>query len=72
MQIAFSSRIRCYARWQTAESEARRTKQAHERARNQGTLPQDRVPHSLAQIAEVGSLPYRVLGWLSHEKYYTG
>lgn len=53
MKVAFASRIRCYGQWQNAENELRRVKQSSERARNQGRTPQDRVGHSLSQIAEV-------------------
>ncbi|THH07322.1 hypothetical protein EW145_g3462 [Phellinidium pouzarii] len=51
-QMAFSSRIRCYSRWQNAEGELWRMKQAHEKARGQGRIPQDRVGYSLVQIAD--------------------
>ncbi|TDL23588.1 Vps5-domain-containing protein [Rickenella mellea] len=49
---AFSSRIRCYNLWQNADSEVRRVKQAHEKARSQGRIPADRLGHSLSQIAD--------------------
>lgn len=51
--MAFASRVRCHAQWQSAEGELRRVKQVHERARSQGKIPQDRIGHSLAQIADV-------------------
>lgn len=51
--MAFASRVRCHALWQNAEGELRRVKQVHEKARSQGRIPQDRVGHSLVQIADV-------------------
>jgi len=50
--MAFASRIRCYALWQNTEAELRRIKQSHEKARLQGRISQDRIGHSLAQLAE--------------------
>ncbi|KLO12698.1 Vps5-domain-containing protein [Schizopora paradoxa] len=52
VRMAFVSRIRCHTQWQNAESEARRVKQAHEKGRNSGKIPQDRISHSLNQVAD--------------------
>ncbi|KAH8108328.1 Vps5 C terminal like-domain-containing protein [Phellopilus nigrolimitatus] len=52
VRMAFASRVRCHALWQNAEGELRRVKQVHEKARSQGRIPQDRVGHSLVQIAD--------------------
>ncbi|KAI5120370.1 hypothetical protein M0805_006892 [Coniferiporia weirii] len=52
VRMAFASRVRCHAQWQTTEVELRRVKQAHEKARSQGRIHQDRLGHSLAQIAD--------------------
>lgn len=53
LQMAFTSRVRCHALWQSAEAELRRFKQSHEKARSQGRMSQERIGHSLAQIADV-------------------
>lgn len=53
IKLAFTARVRCHAQWQSAEGELRRVKQVYEKARSQGRIPQDRVGHSFAQIAEV-------------------
>ncbi|EJD07710.1 uncharacterized protein FOMMEDRAFT_101108 [Fomitiporia mediterranea MF3/22] len=52
VRMAFNSRARCHSQWQHAESELRRVKQAHEKARSQGRIPQERMSHALAQVAE--------------------
>ncbi|KAF8634597.1 hypothetical protein AX17_004186 [Amanita inopinata Kibby_2008] len=49
---AFSSRIRVYHSWKTAESDLLRTKQTHEKNRAQGRIPTERLSYSLSQIAE--------------------
>lgn len=52
-QLAFTSRARCYNQWQSAESELKRIKQVHEKARSQGRISQDRMGHSMNQVADV-------------------
>ena len=57
LQVAFSSRIRCYNQWQNAESELKRVRQVHEKARSQGRISQDRMGHSMSQVADVSTPP---------------
>ncbi|GLB41935.1 putative vps5 C terminal like [Lyophyllum shimeji] len=52
VRLAFSSRVRTYHAWKSAESELLRTKQNHEKNRAQGRIPTDRLGYSLSQIAE--------------------
>lgn len=52
VRLAFSSRIRTYHAWKSADSDLLRTKQAHEKNRAQGRLPTERLGYSLSQIAE--------------------
>ncbi|KZP25549.1 Vps5-domain-containing protein [Athelia psychrophila] len=52
VRLAFNSRIRTYHAWQGADAEVRRVKQNHERAREQGKIPPDRLGHSLAVMAD--------------------
>lgn len=42
-----------YHVWQTADSNVRRVKQAHESNRASGKLPPDQLSRSLAMVAEV-------------------
>ncbi|KAH7921295.1 Vps5-domain-containing protein [Leucogyrophana mollusca] len=52
VRLAFNSRIRTYTAWQSADADARRVKQTHERARAQGRIPTDRLGHAVSQISE--------------------
>lgn len=52
VRLAFSSRVRTYHAWRTAESDLLRTKQTHEKNRSQGRIPTERLGHSLSHIAE--------------------
>ncbi|EIM86643.1 Vps5-domain-containing protein [Stereum hirsutum FP-91666 SS1] len=52
VRMAFSSRIRTYHAWQTADTELRRARQNHDRNRAQGRIPTDRMGHSMSQIAD--------------------
>ncbi|KAF8074841.1 Vps5 C terminal like-domain-containing protein [Lyophyllum atratum] len=52
VRLAFSSRIRTYHAWKTADSDLLRTKQTHEKNRAQGRIPSERLGYSLSQIAE--------------------
>ena len=56
-QMAFSSRVRVYHAWQSAEAELRRFKQTHERNRAQGKVANDRLGHSSFQIGDVRLSP---------------
>ncbi|KAG8907684.1 Vacuolar protein sorting-associated protein 5 [Tulasnella sp. 403] len=47
VRLAFNSRVKLYFNWQSADSECRRIKSAHEKARRQG-----RSTGSMAEIAE--------------------
>ncbi|KAI0708835.1 hypothetical protein C8T65DRAFT_206433 [Cerioporus squamosus] len=51
-QLAFSSRVRIYHAWQSADAHLRRTKQTHETNRAQGRLASDQLSRSLAIVAE--------------------
>jgi sorting nexin-1/2 len=55
-QLAFASRVKAYGAWQYADSESRRIKSAHEKARKQGRIPTDRLSASLNEIGEVRDL----------------
>ncbi|KAJ7066572.1 Vps5 C terminal like-domain-containing protein [Mycena amicta] len=52
VRLAFSSRIRSYHSWRSAEAESVRVKQTHERNRAQGRIPNERVGYSLTQVSE--------------------
>ncbi|KAF8704715.1 Vps5 C terminal like, partial [Rhizoctonia solani] len=52
IRLAFASRIRLHAAWQNANAEAKRVRTAHEKARRQGRIPQDRVGMSMHEVAE--------------------
>jgi len=52
VRLAFSSRIRTYHAWKSAENDSLRIKQAHEKNRAQGRIPTERLGYSLSQIAE--------------------
>ncbi|KAF9240677.1 Vps5 C terminal like-domain-containing protein [Melanogaster broomeanus] len=52
VRMAFSSRIRTYTSWQNADTEVRRVRQIHERARVQGRLPSDRAGHTVSLVTE--------------------
>ncbi|KAF9466094.1 Vps5 C terminal like-domain-containing protein [Collybia nuda] len=52
VRLAFSSRIRTYHAWRSADADLLRIKQAHEKNRAQGKIPTDRLGYSLSQIAE--------------------
>ncbi|KAG6831090.1 hypothetical protein H0H92_012767 [Tricholoma furcatifolium] len=52
VRLAFSSRIRTYHTWKTADSELLRIKQTHEKNRAQNRIPAERLGYSLSQIAE--------------------
>ena len=58
--MAFTSRVRCYNQWQSAENDLKRIKQVHEKARSQGRISQDRISHSMGQIADVCAFKYSV------------
>jgi len=51
-QVAFSSRVRMYHAWQSAEAELRRLKQSHERNCTQGKVVNDCLGRSYSQIGE--------------------
>jgi len=53
VRLAFASRIRIHATWQTADNDVRRLKANQDRARRQGKLPNDRIAQSLAEVQEV-------------------
>ncbi|KAF5383683.1 hypothetical protein D9615_003643 [Tricholomella constricta] len=59
VRLAFSSRIRTYHAWKSAESDLLRTKQTHEKNRAQGRIPSERLGYSLSQIAEASSYAER-------------
>ncbi|CCM01808.1 uncharacterized protein FIBRA_03876 [Fibroporia radiculosa] len=52
VRLAFSSRIRTYHNWQSADGHVRRVKQTHETNRAQGRIPSDQLSRSLSIIAE--------------------
>ncbi|CAE6426283.1 unnamed protein product [Rhizoctonia solani] len=52
IRLTFASRIRLHAAWQNANAEAKRVRTAHEKARRQGRIPQDRVGMSMHEVAE--------------------
>ncbi|GJJ11414.1 hypothetical protein Clacol_005647 [Clathrus columnatus] len=52
VRLAFSSRVRLYINWQIMDNEMKKVQQAHEKARRQGRIPQDRVASSLSEVAE--------------------
>ncbi|KAH9913923.1 Vps5 C terminal like-domain-containing protein [Fomitopsis serialis] len=52
VRMAFSSRIRTYHQWQTADAHLRSTKQRHESQRAQGRLPSDQLSRSLSMVAD--------------------
>ncbi|QRV74439.1 vacuolar protein sorting-associated protein 5 [Ceratobasidium sp. AG-Ba] len=52
IRLTFSSRIRLHAAWQNANAEAKRVRTAHEKARRQGKIPQDRVGMAMHEMAE--------------------
>ncbi|KAB5589577.1 Sorting nexin-1 protein [Ceratobasidium theobromae] len=52
IRLTFASRIRLHAAWQNANAEAKRVRTAHEKARRQGRIPQDRVGASMQEMAE--------------------
>ncbi|KAG8691011.1 Vacuolar protein sorting-associated protein 5 [Ceratobasidium sp. 423] len=52
VRLTFASRIRLHAAWQNANAEAKRVRTAHEKARRQGRIPQDRVGMSMHEVAE--------------------
>ncbi|KAI0741589.1 Vps5 C terminal like-domain-containing protein [Daedaleopsis nitida] len=52
VRLAFSSRVRMYNVWQSADAHLRRTKQTHETNRSQGRLGADQLSRSLAIVGE--------------------
>ncbi|KAG9122842.1 Vacuolar protein sorting-associated protein 5 [Ceratobasidium sp. 392] len=52
IRLTFTSRIRLHAAWQNANAEAKRVRTAHEKARRQGKMPQDRVGVAMHEMAE--------------------
>ncbi|TBU27285.1 Vps5-domain-containing protein [Dichomitus squalens] len=52
VRLAFSSRVRIYHAWQSADAHLRRTKQTHESNRAQGRLGPDQLSRSLAIVGE--------------------
>ncbi|OJT02912.1 Vacuolar protein sorting-associated protein vps5 [Trametes pubescens] len=52
VRLAFSSRIRVYGVWQTADAHLKRTKQTHESNRAQGKLGPEMLGRSLAIVAD--------------------
>jgi len=52
VRLAFSSRIRTYHAWQSADSNLRRVKQTHETNRATGRLPSDQLSRSLSVVAD--------------------
>ncbi|KAH9840253.1 Vps5-domain-containing protein [Rhodofomes roseus] len=52
VRMAFSSRIRTYHAWQSADAHLRSTKQRHESQRAQGRLPSDQLSRSLSMVAD--------------------
>ncbi|EPT00748.1 hypothetical protein FOMPIDRAFT_1023663 [Fomitopsis schrenkii] len=52
VRMAFSSRIRTYHQWQSADAHLRSTKQRHETQRAQGRIPSDQLSRSLSLVAD--------------------
>lgn len=52
VRLAFSSRIRMYHTWQSADGHLRRVKQTHETNRATGRLPSDQLSRSLSVVAD--------------------
>lgn len=52
VRLTFASRIRLHAAWQNANAEAKRVRTAHDKARRQGRIPQDRVGMSMHEVAD--------------------
>ncbi|KZT71976.1 Vps5-domain-containing protein, partial [Daedalea quercina L-15889] len=52
VRMAFSSRIRTYQQWQSADAHLRSTKQRHESQRAQGRIPSDQLSRSLSLVAD--------------------
>ncbi|KAG8923691.1 Vacuolar protein sorting-associated protein 5, partial [Tulasnella sp. 418] len=52
VRLAFGSRVKLYFACQQAETDARRIKAAHEKARRQGRIPTESMASSLAALAE--------------------
>lgn len=67
--MAFSSRARQYIHWQMMDNEMKKVQQAHEKARKQGRIPQDRVASSLSEVAEVCCLLKRFVYMCVYEIY---
>ncbi|TFL05234.1 Vps5 C terminal like-domain-containing protein [Pterulicium gracile] len=52
VRLAFTSRIRVHHAWRASEAEVTRVKQNHEKNRNQGRIPPDRMGYALNQVAD--------------------
>ncbi|KIM34480.1 hypothetical protein M408DRAFT_60084 [Serendipita vermifera MAFF 305830] len=51
VRMAFASRVKCYGQWQNAESEVRRVKANHEKARKQSKTP-ERLHYHMQEVAD--------------------
>ncbi|TFY75947.1 hypothetical protein EWM64_g8067 [Hericium alpestre] len=52
VRLAFRSRIRMYHLWQQADTDVQAVRANHEKARHQGRIQADRLPHALHQVAD--------------------